>query len=147
LARTLDSKRFGNSEHKRSIWDVDSAEGDTLADLMNAAYWSHVARNLRPKDRIEVTCEDNSYFCELYVFEAGNNWAKVGLLRFEEFGQNAAEHGLTNQGTPEYKISRGSNFHKFRVIRTSDGEVLNSQHITEKSTADWLFEYRKSLAK
>lgn len=147
MARVLENKRFGNSEHKRTVWDADSAVGDTLVDLMNPAYWSHVARNLKAKDRIEVTCEDNSYFCELYVFEAGSNWAKVGLLRFEEFGANAAQHGMTNQGTPEYKITFGGNFHKHRVIRTADGEVMSSGHATQKAAEDWLFEYRKSLAK
>jgi hypothetical protein len=149
LARVLEVNRFGNSEHKRTIWDVDSAAGDGLVNYMNPAYWSNIARNLRPKDRIEVTCEDNSHFCELYVFEAGMNWVKVGLLRFEEFGQNAAQHGLTNQGTPEYKITFGGNLHKWRVIRTSDGECLtkNQPLATEKAAEDWLFEYRKALAK
>lgn len=149
MARVLEVNRFGNSEHKRTIWDVDSAAGDTLADYMRPAYWSNIARNLRAKDRIEVTCEDNSHFCELYVFDAGNNWVKVGLLRFEEFGQNAAEQGLTAQGTPEYKIAFGGNLHKWRVIRTADGVCITKDmpFLTEKAAQDWLLEYRKALAK
>jgi hypothetical protein len=147
LATVLNSKRFGNSEHKRTIWDADAAHGDTIADLLRPDYWANIARNLKPKDRIEVICEDNSYFAELYVFEAGSNYAKVGLLRYEVFAENAAQHGFTNQGTPEYEISHGGNFHKWRVIRVSDKEVLNSQLPTQKAAEDWLFEYRKSLAK
>lgn len=147
MATSLNSKRFGNSEHKRTIWDADSAAGDTLADLMRPDYWANVARNLRPKDRIEIICEDNSYFAELYVFECAVNWAKVGLLRYEEFAENAAEHGLNNFGVPEYDISYGGNYHKWRVKRNSDGEVLVAQLPTEKAAQDWIFEYRKSLAK
>jgi hypothetical protein len=145
LAVSLNSKRFGNAEHKRTVWDADAAKGDTLADLMRPDYWSHVARNLRPKDRIEVVCEDNSYFAELYVIDAGTNWANVSLLRYEVFAENEANHGVAKD--PEYKISHGGNYHKWRVTRLSDGEVLKSQLPTEKAAQDWLFEHRKSLAR
>jgi hypothetical protein len=149
LANQLNGKRIGNAEHKRTIWDVDAAAGDTLLDLLRPDYWSHVARNLRPKDRIEVICEDNSYFAELYVFEASSNWAKVGLLRYDVFAENAAQHGVTAQGTPEYKITHGGNVHKWRVIRTADGECItkNQPFTTQREAEEWLFEYRKALAK
>jgi hypothetical protein len=149
LATTLNSKRFGNSEHKRTIWDADAAVGDTLLDLMRPDYWSNIARHLKSKDRIEVVCEDNSYFAELYVFSAGTNWVKVGLLRYEVFAENAATNGLTMQGTPEYKITHGGNVHKWRVIRLADGECItkNTPFITQREAEDWLLNYRKALAK
>lgn len=145
MATVLNSKRFGNSEHKRTIWDADSAAGDTLSDLMRPDYWANIARNLRPKDRIEIICEDNSYFAELYVFEASTNWAKVGLLRYEVFAENAENNGVAVD--PEYIVTHGGNYHKWRVVRVNDGEVLVSQLLSQKAAQDWLFEYRKSLAK
>lgn len=143
----LDSRRFGNAEHMRTVWHVDSAQADTIADLMTPSYWAHVARHLRAKDRIEVACEDNSYFAELYVFWADTNSVKVGLLRFENFAENAAREGISAEGFQEYTISHGGNFHKWRVVRAIDSVALVSGLVSEKDAQDWLLNYRKALAK
>lgn len=144
---TLANARFQNAEHARNVWQAISVHGETLADIMNPAYWAHVARFLKPCDRIEIVAEDNSFFAELYVFTATNNAALTGLLRYEVFAENAAGAGITLMGQREYEVSFGGNFHKWRVKRLSDGEPLVSQLPSQKAAEDWLFEYRKSLTK
>jgi hypothetical protein len=139
--------RFKNAEHARTVWQAMSEHGEKLEDIMRPEYWANVARNLKPGDRIEVIAEDNAFFAEFHVFGVAPFGAKIGLLRYEVFAENAAEQGMTDLGIPEYEVKWGFNYHKWMVKRVSDGQTMVAKLASKKEAEDWLLEYRKSLAR
>ena len=144
---SLKINRFKNAEHARTIYYVSSEHGDTIDVLMRPEYWAHVAHALKSGDRIEVLAEDNTFYAEFHVFAAFPGGARVGLLRYEVFAANAKSVGMSDLGTPDYRVEWKYNRYKWCVIRTSDGVVISKEHADEEAARNWLTEYRKALAR
>ena len=73
--------RFELGEQKRNIFVAIVELTTERRDLHNEDYWQHVAVMLKPMDRIEVYCEDGSWYCELMVRAADRLWAQVAELQ------------------------------------------------------------------
>lgn len=144
---TLKTSNFKNAEYARTVWHVESEHGETIDQIMRPEYWAHVAAQLSPGDRIEVIAQDNKFFAEFHVFARLVGGAKVGLLRYEVFADNAFEVGMTDLGVPDYKVVWKYNKYKWCVQRVSDGELISKFHVDEKAAHDWLIDYRKTLAR
>jgi hypothetical protein len=52
-----------------------------LKTVLDREFWMHVGRRLQPNFFIDVTCEDGSYYAELYVRSAHATGAQVVILR------------------------------------------------------------------
>jgi hypothetical protein len=138
----LHPSRFQLAEHRRQIWHIVPEHGTALAELLTPAYWSHVSRQMRPSDRIEVNAEDGSFFAELVVIDAGLQFAKVALLREAKLeGVEASQTSL-----PGHKVEWSGPHTKFRVVRESDRKVLKDGFTTRADAGTWLSNHAKALA-
>jgi hypothetical protein len=85
--------------------------------------------------------EDNSFYAEVLILDAGARWAKVFVLR---------EHKLTvdeqTEEQQEFKIQWSGPSAKFKVIRLSDRETLQDGMATKIEAEVWLSDYKKALA-
>ena len=115
----LNESLFKQAEFQRNVWLAAPPAGTAFRDMLEPAYWAHVGTKLRPGDRIEVTPEDMTFFAELFVRDAGRLFAHVVELRHIPFEQTAA---ATNVGA--YSVAWAGPVHKFRVVRNSDGAVV-----------------------
>lgn len=77
----LTPRRFKASEVVRNQWEAEPEFGTPAEALLNPAYWAHVSAQLRRRDVITALAEDNSYWSELLVLDAGKLFAKVVQLR------------------------------------------------------------------
>lgn len=81
-ALSLQPARLGlaTAKERRLVADIES--GTTLADILKAEYWRHVAKfNLTPNDIIIARAEDGTWRAELIVQATGPGFAKVKLLQ------------------------------------------------------------------
>jgi len=141
--RELHPTRKQLAASMRNIWDVVPESGVTIADLKRPQYWSHVAADLRPGDRIEVRAEEGNYFAELYVLDAGANYAKVAVLR--ECELEVVEPG--NDGLPAgFSVLWSGPHTKWRVLRDEDKKVLKDGFQQKTDAFTWLMAYSKSVA-
>jgi hypothetical protein len=131
------------AEQRRQIHSVVPEFGTTIAEMLNPGYWAHVARDLRPGDRIEVDAEDGSYFAELMVRDAGAQYAKVALLR--EVKLDAIEPSAT-VSLPGHNVEWSGPHTKWRVLRTADRKVLKDGFTTKADGYNWLASYSKAVA-
>lgn len=138
----LNANRFSSLEYKHKNWFVDAPVDHTLEDMLMPNYWAHISRQLSTGDEIVVWAEDNTYVARFYVIDAGANWAKVYCHKFDEITKTFE---LPEDADTAYIVEWSGNYHKHRVRRKQDGEVLVSQLKTREEALTWLKDYKKSL--
>jgi hypothetical protein len=127
----LTPRRFKSSDSIRNQWHAEPEFGTPADALLDPAYWAHVSSQMRRGDIVCALSEDNSYFCELLVIDAGKLFAKVIQLRCVKI--TSAQ--MLNVDVPDgYEIKfRGPR--KWSVLRNKD--VLKDD--MEKTQAEaWL---------
>lgn len=77
--------RIELAEFRRSFYSVRAEASTEFSEVLNDHYWAHVSERLRPGDRIEVRREDDAWFGEVLVLDAGKLYAKVAQLSYVEF--------------------------------------------------------------
>ena len=79
--------KLKEASYVRNIFVATPEAGTTLEDVQDPAFWTHVAKQLRISDRIEVIPEDSAFFAELYVQNVRLNTVNVKLLRHNIFAE------------------------------------------------------------
>lgn len=132
----LSPRNFKQSESVRNQWQVTPEHGTPPEALMDNAYWAHVSAYLRRGDIIVALPDDNSYYLELLVMDAGKLFAKVFELRCVKISSSQ----MLNIKVPDgYEIKfRGPR--KWSVLRGKD--VLKDD--MDKQVAErWLEDHLK----
>lgn len=130
--------RFALGEYARNVWTVDVPEGDTMETVTSRDYFAHVAKQLKPWDRIEVRAENGDWFAELLVRSAGPNWATTRVLAFHKLAADAPEAKDEETG---YEVKYAGPQHKHRVIRKSDKQVVAENLPTKEDAHAWVKEH------
>ena len=137
-SQKLTQDRLQNAESKFTRWDVSPRDGVSAQDMLRPEFWAHVSKQLRPKDRLEATAEDGSWFAEFFVLSQGPNWAKVAMLR----------HVRLSDSTPlrsdDYEAIWGGPALKYTVRRTADKEVIQKGFDTMGDAGAWLSQFQKA---
>jgi hypothetical protein len=138
----LHVSRFRLAENVRNIWSVSPAEDVAFETLLHPEYWTHVARQLRAGDRIEIEPEDGSYFAQLRVLSVGERWASVQVLSKVDTA-HAVEAPADGDGY----------FYKWRgphaghsILRTSDKHVMKEGFASKDEAMRYLIELSKRAA-
>lgn len=137
----IQENRFSDASYKRNLWNVIIPHDVPFEDVENPSYWAHVAQKLRPMDRIEVFREDGTEWAELLVVMTDRVSAKVVVLN-----RVALERAAVEDSDPQYRIEWAGPHHKFRVVRVSDKEVIQSGFDSRDLAQMSLREYTKALA-
>ncbi|HEY9064717.1 MAG TPA: hypothetical protein VIO33_07010, partial [Burkholderiaceae bacterium] len=132
--------RMQLAEQWRRDFCVNAEEGTLPTDIVNPAYWSHVAAQLQQFDRIDVREETGAWLAELIVIDGGRNYAKVYMAKLHLFHDTdriaapAAKHRVEWKG-PQRKHS---------VIRIADNQVLQEGFPDKSAASAWLENYEKT---
>jgi hypothetical protein len=128
---TLVQNRLKQAEFTRTVWSVTPEPGTTREQVLTPSYWAHVAKSLRPGDRIEVTPEGAEWLVELYVRSATPTSAVVFVLRDVTFGEAAKPAG------GDYEVKhRGSA--GWSVIRKSDKTIAFEKGENREQAEAWV---------
>ena len=99
-------KRCILQEAARNLWVVFVEQGTKREELKRPEFWSLVARTFKIGDRIEVQCDDSSYFAEYLVRSVGPTHAVVYELSFRTLDEPTEELGAeaTNAVSRKYSV-------------------------------------------
>jgi len=114
--------RMPLAESARVVFHLTVPQNVTREDMKDPEFWKHVSVQFKPTYRIEVIDDEQTFFAEYLVLDAGKNWAVVEELRYIEFKKH-----ITPQIDIGYEVKYKGPHHKFCVIRKSDGEMIKSQ--------------------
>lgn len=119
---TLDPARMQLSEYLRNDWVVTAEQGTTPADIVNPAYFAHMAQQMKPYDHVEVRIDDGSWLAELIVLQVERNWVLVKVLAFHELADNRGQ----DTAPSVYETAWKGPHLKWSVLRKSDSENIKS---------------------
>lgn len=117
--------------------------GVTLQDILDPAYWTHVAFKLRPHYRIIVDAEDGAWVAELFVRYASRQEARCAVLSFTEI-EGKVE--MPADAAPEFEVRWRGPTAKWSVVRLSDGEIMTDGKQDKKAAEQWLANYNARVA-
>lgn len=134
----LTPRNFKQSNSVRNQWHAEPEFGTPAEALLDPGYWAHVSAQLRRGDIICAISQDNSYFIELLVLDAGKLFAKVVKLRCIEISQAQ----MLNVQVPEgFEIKfRGPK--KWSVLRGKDVLIEDK---TKQEAETWLTEHLRLI--
>lgn len=122
------------AEELRNIHAVTPPAGTEFDVLLEPDYWSHVARRMRPLDRIEAMPEDGSWWAELLVIHTGPVSVMVRKLRYHELDEVDPDE-IDND---LFKIKWGGPSVMYRIIRKSDNEVVKDHFRNKSDAVNWM---------
>lgn len=116
------------AEYTRTVYTAKPEPGTTLDEMLKPEYWSHVAKNLMPGTKIEVTSSDSEWYAELLVRSASGTEANVALLHHVEFS-------TPSETTEEVEIKHRGRA-GWSAVRKSDKTVLFEGGSTREQAED-----------
>jgi len=134
---------------RRIFWHTPKATVG-LADCLAPSYWSRIAQQLQPHDRIEVCARDGAWFAELLVRSVGPDGVVVMTLRGGNLPDNFTPPGLrkpdpADVGEVEY-VNAGPIL-KWQVIRKADQHAMKSGFATQDAAMAWFRQYAEMVAR
>lgn len=118
----ITSNQLTLEEHARNNYLVQPAAGFTRADALNPESWVHIISRTTPMDKLSVISADRTWYGEYLVLKTGDEFALVETL-YRDLVPSADDEASSVNG---YDVSWGGPAQRWRVKRTSDGEVMVS---------------------
>lgn len=119
------------AEYARPVYVLTAKPGDTPEDYALPASYAHVGGKLRPKTRIEVTAEDNTWYAVILVLAVE---PKISLWLLDK-------HSFVSeveQADGEYLAKWAGGTAKWRVLRKSDNTVMVEKLELKTDALDWI---------
>lgn len=137
----LGAANFKPAEFIRAVHAATIPVGTLPEDLLNPAYWAHIATQMKPWDIVEARALDGTWYAEYLVLDVGRTFAQCHML---------SHHNLTSQDVALTKLNNLSPFDvrwrgpaaKWSVVRKSDNSVM-SEGMTKDGAIAWITENLK----
>lgn len=142
----LSPVRIKPAEYTRTLWTVTVEPGITRETIESSAFWNHVARKLKPYDRIEVQCDDGTFFGEYLVLSTGRAWAKVHCLQFHKLTNSDVSETQAALNDQDYEVAWKGPHKKFCVVRVSDKEILKDEIPNKDDAYKWMNQHAKTVS-
>lgn len=133
----LMEKNLLGAEFARQVFRACPPAGTKLEEMLDPAYWAHVAKRFNPHDMIEVIPEDGSFYARFIVLSVSHLSLKVQQLEYVQLTSNpkSAKAAAVSQ----FEASWGGPSVKWRVLRKSDNAaVTNDSFQTQEEAQEWI---------
>lgn len=136
---TIHPQRFQEAEFATKTWFVTVEHGVTFDQVRDPAFWAHIAQQVKPYEEFKVVQEDGSWIAWLLVLASDRAWVRTHVLSF---------HDLTKEKVPDVKsaahrVEWKGPFHKWTVIRNSDGEMVKTKLDSKEAAGRELVEHER----
>lgn len=126
--------RWSESQFTQARHAVRPEPNTPYADLLDPAYWAHIAPKVLANDVIEVRPAEGSYYAEFYVWAKGPNWLQVSELRKIDRPANKA----MPSANAAFLIDFVDGPAKHRVIRALDSQVMAQSFVSPADANAWI---------
>ncbi len=139
-----------SAEYIRHVHHVVTQPEVTIDDVLDPAYWAHIAERLRPMSKIEVVFADYTRYLELIVLSSGRLWAKVAILNDVDLVQDLEDSDQLREASDLEDADYFVKYHptqKYTVYRKSDKQAISKSHASKKEAEAWIDQHIKALAR
>lgn len=133
--KRISEAEFQLSEAAQCFFTVTAPAGTVRADLLDAGFWVHVAGRLRPLSELRVVAQDYTWYAKLLCLYAQGQevrMCELGYWPLEAIEQQSVE-------TDKFAVQWAGPSHQWRVVRKSDGVVMQKSFKTRNEAAAWMF--------
>ena len=134
-AVVLNPQRMGLAEQMRQDWVINAEDGTKIQDVLDPAYWAHVAPQFQIYDHIEVRLETGEWMLELIVLDVGRNYARVYVAQKHEFAEVELERPLNSIS---HKVEWKGPHRKHVVIRIADSAAIQEGFSSKAEAVTWM---------
>lgn len=110
------------------------AHGVTFEMVTTPAYWTHVAKSVKPFDEIFVKSEDQSFYAHLMVTAVGSREVHTATISHVKLSQP----GDVEVDDVDAEVTWRGPSRKWSVVRKSDKEVLRDSFENKEIAQRWL---------
>ena len=128
--------RLLTREQAVRTWHITVEPDQTLEDVMEPAFWCHVAKMMEPHQRIHVDVADGTWSAVLMVRDVAPHSVATSL----EFHADMSEDVATLGDAADYKVEWAGPHHKNRVVRVSDNMVIKHGFAQKAEAEAWVRE-------
>jgi len=132
----VDRARMRECEFQRTVYTATAFENTDPKDLLDPEYWTHVAEQFKPFDKVEVRADDGSWYAELLVLETSRRWTRMHML--SKHNLTTGDVSLSQSKLQEYAVEFKGPHKKHCVIRLSDQEIIHEGEETKGGAHTWL---------
>ena len=133
--------QFSLAQYKRNDWVAEIHHKYTVNDILDPAFWAHVAAEMNPFDIIEARWEDGSRIVNLRVVYCERTYAKVKIISTEDLADESKEVPAESL---KHRIDWKGPHLRFCVIRNSDNEILSQGHKERGQASAWMTDYERT---
>ncbi len=124
------------AEQVQNYWLVTAPAGTERSAPLDAAFWVHVSRKLRPLARVNVVTEDGAWYQELLCTVADGRDIRMHEMSFHALDDSSDLNEKII--TSDMSVSWGGPTHLWRVVRVSDGVILAKNMQTRADANHWV---------
>jgi hypothetical protein len=133
----LMEKDLLGAEFARQIFRAVPPAGTKIEEMLNPAYWAHVAKKFNPHDMIEVVPADGAFYARLIVLSVGHLSMKVQALECVVLVANPKVEKA--DAIAQFEVNWGGPNAKWRVLRKSDGAAVTTESFqTQGDAQEWI---------
>ena len=146
-AKSVTSPRITQSRVKEASFARNAhratPEASTqIKDVLDPAYWAHVAKGFALYDIIEVVPEGGAWYAQLLVVGCSKLHAKTRTLMFVKLGEGQKDKEPNTAFVVEFKGPQ----RKWSVIRVSDKSYAKEGFDSKEDAAKWLEDNEADLS-
>lgn len=124
---------------KFNTWEVVPPAGTSWENVMSKEFWANVSSRMRPGDQIIIFPRDGSYFGQLVVWDAGQNWAHVsgGMVERPSFDAAPGVEG-------DFDVRRDP-IDGIMVVRKSTGAKVKGNFANHEDARRWMLDHQRAM--
>jgi len=128
--------QFTPAEQTQFNWFATAPAGTPREASLDAVFWTHVARKLRPLARVTVMPEDGAWYQELLCVVADGRDVRMKELGFWELEDTSDVN--ENRVSADLLVEWGGPKHLWRVTRIDDGVVMAKNLPSRADANHWV---------
>lgn len=135
--------RIKGAEYARNVHRATPEASTQIKDVLDPAYWSHVAAKFALYDVIEVIPDGGAWYAQLLIVGCSKQHAKVSPLIVQKLHQDQKE--AEPKEPSKFVIEFKGPQRKWSVIRVADKEYIKEGFDNKEAAAAWLADNEADL--
>lgn len=137
--------RIKGAEYARNVHRATPEASTELKDVLDPAYWSHVAAKFALHDVIEVIPEGAAWYAQLLVVGCSKQHAKVVVLLAQKLRQGNEAAPKADDPKPKFVVEFKGPQRKWSVIRSADKSYVKEGFDGKEDAVKWLADNEADL--
>ena len=134
LPKRLAPNDLAATESVQAFYTAQPSEGTTKDEVLDSAFWTHVARSIRSGSEIRVFPKGGAWYGRYLVTYADSAQVRLRELEYVDLDEVLPEELENGQ----YEVKWAGPVARHRVIRKSDKHVMRDKFASKAEASHWM---------